>query len=203
MAKLTFSVLLSDASGAAGDVVFSRWKGRPYARRRVTPANPNTANQQAQRTAFALCVASWKSLISKLQTAWGTVASTRSISGYNLFCSDNVAQERTDNWQLLTPAELTREPVTTFAAAGGMGSGTIDLTWAAGSATGTDVMTICARKLEDGTVVLATDAGTTVSSLAYTITGLTAGGSYICYAANRDASDNYAPSVYATATATA
>jgi hypothetical protein len=50
MAKVSGPLMSMDARGKfAGALVFSGWKGRPTVRQLVTPANPQTVNQQAAR----------------------------------------------------------------------------------------------------------------------------------------------------------
>lgn len=50
MAKVTGPLMSMDASGKfAGALVFSKWKGRPTVRQLVTPSNPQSVNQTAQR----------------------------------------------------------------------------------------------------------------------------------------------------------
>jgi hypothetical protein len=52
MAKLTGPLFSLDASGKyGGAIVFSKWKGRNYARQLVTPANPQSADQETARNA--------------------------------------------------------------------------------------------------------------------------------------------------------
>jgi hypothetical protein len=47
-----------DASGKFADtLVFSKWKGRPTVRQLVTPANPQSADQQAARNAMRVLAA--------------------------------------------------------------------------------------------------------------------------------------------------
>lgn len=54
MAKVFGGLLSLDASGKFGrTLVFSKWRGVPYARLLVTPSNPRTALQVATRVALA------------------------------------------------------------------------------------------------------------------------------------------------------
>lgn len=53
MAKTTAPLLSFEAAGQIGNsLVFSKWKGRSYARRYVVPANPRTAAQVVIRNTF-------------------------------------------------------------------------------------------------------------------------------------------------------
>lgn len=70
-------------------ITFSRIKGQNVARQRVIPANPNTADQQTQRSIMAKAVSDFQvgGLTEDDRTAynrWATV-SYRNKSGYNLF----------------------------------------------------------------------------------------------------------------------
>jgi len=199
--KATFSVLISDLSGKAGDVVAAKWKGRPYFRRRVTPANPNTTAQQATRAAMTICTGSWKSFVAKVKTSWTVPAAAYGISGFNGFTKANMTEEIAGNWEHYTSADLTREAVTTVAAAAGIAPGDIDVTWAQGSASATDIMHIAYRTPEGATVTVATDAGTLTPAGTYTISGLTPGATYVVYVTNRNAADKFAASSYTTAAA--
>ena len=70
MAKIPAGIL-GRVSGKVGAVVGASWKGIPYLRQYVIPANPNTAAQQVERTAFSDLVAMAKTLLgSVLQVFW-------------------------------------------------------------------------------------------------------------------------------------
>lgn len=82
------SPLFSDLRNKLGDsVVFSSWKGRPYARQLVEPANPNTTNQQAFRDGMTHIVSDWQSRqgLEGFKAGWNELASPKQILGYNLF----------------------------------------------------------------------------------------------------------------------
>lgn len=83
------SPIFSDIRNKLGDnVVFSMWKGRPYMRSYVTPANPNSLAQQANRLHMAALVAQYQSVIKVTPAdviAWNAAALPLLISGYNRF----------------------------------------------------------------------------------------------------------------------
>ena len=82
------SPLFSDIRNAIGDnVVFSMWKGRPFFRSYVIPANPKTDAQMAHRYTMTELVKRWQSLAgdADVVTAWNVSALPWLISGYNLF----------------------------------------------------------------------------------------------------------------------
>lgn len=82
------SPIFSDIRNAIGDnVIFSQWKGRPYFRAYVRPANPNTLAQQAHRTTLKNVVKRYQTVAANtdVQAAWNAEALPFVISGYNLF----------------------------------------------------------------------------------------------------------------------
>ncbi len=82
------SPLFSDIRNAIGDnVVFSNWKGRPFFRSYVIPANPNTDKQKAHRLTNTELVKRYQSIMDEtgVKAAWNEVALPYLISGYNVF----------------------------------------------------------------------------------------------------------------------
>ena len=83
------SALFTDIRNKLGEsVVFSMWKGRPYFRSYVRPANPNSLKQKANRAQLANIVAMYQANIkgdADLEAAWNAEALSRQISGYNAF----------------------------------------------------------------------------------------------------------------------
>jgi len=83
------------ASGSIGGAItFGRLKGQNVARLLVTPANPNTAAQQSQRTKLTDSVGEWHTagltaLDVEAYNRWAS-ASYRKMSGYNLFTSQRI-----------------------------------------------------------------------------------------------------------------
>ena len=82
------SPIFTDIRNALGNsVVFSMWKGRPYMRSWVKPANPQTAKQQANRAVMENLVKRWQTVIDTAdkKAEWNNEALSYQISGYNLF----------------------------------------------------------------------------------------------------------------------
>ena len=82
------SPIFSDIRNAIGDnVVFSMWKGRPFFRAYVIPANPNTLAQQAVRLDNTALVERYQGLMADpdIKAAWNAQALPYLFSGYNLF----------------------------------------------------------------------------------------------------------------------
>lgn len=88
--KITFSPLIAAASGRTADLVASSWKGQAYIRKAVTPHNPRSPAQVAQRNAMSECVGIWHLLSGMLKGAYGLGATPYNISGFNDFCKLNV-----------------------------------------------------------------------------------------------------------------
>ena len=95
MAKTTAPLLSFGAGGQiAKTQVYSTWKGRPYVRRYVVPANPQTAAQQLTRSAFAFLNALWKFYPAAATTAWALYADGFRITDRNAFLKANVSPLR-------------------------------------------------------------------------------------------------------------
>lgn len=106
MAKIQAGIL-SNVRGAVAGVVGGVWKGKNYLRARVTPANPNTAAQQAQRTKMSATVAFAKLIL-------GTVLNVfvdpfqKVMSGFNWFVKNNIAYfTETPTWSSMKLTEGT------------------------------------------------------------------------------------------------
>jgi len=134
MARITFGPMIVAASGKVGDTVFSRWKGRPYIRSRVTPANPKTALQVKQRTRLTNAVLHWQNLPQDIKDRWGEYASPYAMSGYNKWCDVNIPAmwHADDESPLITPANKDLAGPTDFAAVTGVATKEIDCTWTEG-----------------------------------------------------------------------
>lgn len=95
MAKLTGPLMSFGARGKlGGSLVYSAWKGVNTARQLVTPANPRTPAQIAQRDLLSLIVEAWRSttIAQAVRLGWNKAAQLtgRAISGFNLFTSQLV-----------------------------------------------------------------------------------------------------------------
>ena len=84
------SPLFSDIRNKLGEnVVFSMWKGRPYMREYVIPANPRSKAQTANRLHMAAIIELYQANVKGTdahKAAWNVAALPKTISGYNLFC---------------------------------------------------------------------------------------------------------------------
>ena len=95
MAKPTAPLLSFGASGTiAKTMVYSKWKGRPYVRRHVIPANPQTTAQTLTRDAFASAAQIWKIAGPLLRSPWDRFATGQVLTGRNAFQGRYVSENR-------------------------------------------------------------------------------------------------------------
>ena len=95
MAKVTAPLLSFGASGSlAKSLVYSKWKGRPYTRRHVIPANPQSVAQTLTRNAFASSNAIWKIGGTLLRAPWDRFATGQVLTGRNKFMGSFVTENR-------------------------------------------------------------------------------------------------------------
>lgn len=95
MAKTTAPLLSFEAGGQiAKTQVYATWKGRPYVRRYVVPANPQTAAQTATRSVFAFLNALWKFLPAGATSAWALYADGFRITDRNAWLKANISALR-------------------------------------------------------------------------------------------------------------
>jgi len=106
MAKVVAPLLGWSASGQiAKTQVYAEWKGRPYARRYVIPANPNTAGQQLTRNTFKFLNALWQFLPAASIAAWQLYATVSRFTPRNGWLKQNNGVLRTEtDLLLITPS---------------------------------------------------------------------------------------------------
>lgn len=127
--KVKPSALVSSMSGSTADLTMASWKGILYARKKVIPANPQTAAQTLVREAFAACVTLWRSLHNHMKTWLDTYGVDYAQSGFNVFISKNRAVEQAGTALSPVPANPHIAAPTTFTVAAG-GANELVLTWA-------------------------------------------------------------------------
>lgn len=80
-----------DASGSLGGaIVASKWKGRNYMRRLVTPSNPRSAAQTAQRAMLQFLSRTWNDIGGTFQADWDALAAQGNFSPFNAFTRYNL-----------------------------------------------------------------------------------------------------------------
>ena len=95
MAKTTGPLLSLGASGSlAKTIVFSKWKGRLYARRHVIPANPQSVAQTLTRDIFAAASDYWKGAGSLFIASFDLSAQGQVKTGRNIFVGQSVSLMR-------------------------------------------------------------------------------------------------------------
>ncbi len=95
MAKLSAGILSAPRGKVAG-VVGSSWKGISYVRQKVTPANPNTAAQQAQRSRMGAAVKFAQSILAGVLIPFVSPFQKK-MSGYNWFIKQNIGKITADS----------------------------------------------------------------------------------------------------------
>lgn len=190
MAKLTGPLLSFGARGSVGKtLVAASWRGVPYARQYVVPANPKTTDQTVIRSTFALLREMWKLAPSALQAPWNAFASGRPFTGMNKIVGENVRvlkyEPDMSNF-IASPGALGGLAPTTFQAVTGSNAGEIDVTFTVPAApTGWTLDKAVAIAFKDqapdgifsGTIVTGEDNS---APYAFTLSGLPAGQVCIC-----------------------
>lgn len=129
MVKVLGPMFSFEASGTIGNIAtFSKWKGRPYVRQRVVPANPQSALQVATRAMMRFLSQAWASVGSTPQGTWEDLAAAAQVSPFNSYVGRN--QQRFREFQAPSQsypaAETGTQPVATLDSATG-GPSYIDL----------------------------------------------------------------------------
>lgn len=104
MAKITGPLLSLSASGSiAGTLTAAKWRGRPYIRQRVIPANPQTTGQTQTRSVFSWASNVWKVMPALSVAPWNRFADGQAITGRNRYqgttVEDNRGQADLSNYQ--------------------------------------------------------------------------------------------------------
>jgi len=96
MSRVSSPLLSWGASGQiAKTQVYSQWKGRPYVRRYVVPANPNSTDQQKTRNSFKFLNGLWQYMPSGAVAAWQLYANNNQFTPRNGWLKQNVSPLRT------------------------------------------------------------------------------------------------------------
>jgi hypothetical protein len=121
MAVVTGPLLSFSASGQiAKTQVYASWKGRPYARRLVTPSNPRSTDQTLTRNVFTFLSNVWKVAPADFRAPWTAYASGLVMTDRNAFNKKNIPilrEATTLDGMIMSPGArggLTAEPVLTF-----------------------------------------------------------------------------------------
>jgi len=95
MAKVTAPLLSFGASGTIAKVqTYATWRGVPYARRHVVPANPKTTAQVLTRDIFRNLDVRWKTAGPLTRAPWDRFAVGQKFVGRNAYLGKNIAATR-------------------------------------------------------------------------------------------------------------
>ena len=93
MALITGPLHSDDASGKfAGSIVYSKWRGRNYARQLVTPMNPKSAAQTGVRVMMKWLAQIWTSVTAPDKATWDDLATASNIAPFNAFVGHNLSR---------------------------------------------------------------------------------------------------------------
>lgn len=91
MVKLRGPMMSMAASGTLADTItFATWKGRPYARERVIPSNPQTGAQTGRRAMMKWLTQSWVDVDAPDRATYQDIADGLVASTFNAFISENL-----------------------------------------------------------------------------------------------------------------
>lgn len=91
MAVVSAPLLSFGASGQIGKAqVYATWKGRPYVRRHVIPANPQSTDQSHTRDTFTWLNNVWKVSPADFRLPWTLAAKGQVLTDRNLFIKQNL-----------------------------------------------------------------------------------------------------------------
>jgi hypothetical protein len=126
MAKTTAPLLSFGAGGQiAKTQVYASWKGIPYVRRYVVPANPQSSGQTETRSVFTTLTQLWKNLTTDSVAPWSAYATGKPMTDRNAYLKFNVKILRPgDDWTgwLGSPGAGGGVPLTSLSATGGSGT---------------------------------------------------------------------------------
>lgn len=143
MAKIKFGMMMTDARGKLGGQVFSKNRSGAYVRTKVTPVNPQTTAQQANRSLLGTLSALWSALTEAQRDAWNSAVEQwqktnvfgdlSKPTGKNLFTGLNkvlLANFPAADYMVLPPAkaEFAAFQIVSASFAAGLGAKTITLT---------------------------------------------------------------------------
>lgn len=133
MAKVNAPLFGFSATGTIGkSVTFGNWKGVPYARQRVTPANPRSTQQTTTRNCFSNMSAAFKAAPGILRDVFSDSVQGKPLTPRNRFIGVNLAVLRgaADLAGLITsPGTRSAPGIGSVSAATGTAAGEIDLTY--------------------------------------------------------------------------
>lgn len=92
MATVTGGLMSLSASGTIADTLtYSRWKGIPYVRQRIIPANPRSVDQTDTRQVFAFLQNLYKRFPAIASEPWIAAAVGNPMTPMNVFMKSNLS----------------------------------------------------------------------------------------------------------------
>ena len=212
MATTTAPLLSFGASGqVAKTQVYSTWRGIPYVRRHVIPANPNSASQQKTRSIFTFLSNLWKSMSADAQNPWTAYCTGQAFYNRNAFIGQNTKALRAGTTLAAfigSPGAKGGIPPASVGAVGASGGGTVTFVNASPPAgwtiTANVAMAMAAGDPHTIVTPKATVAKGTTPFTSAVFTGLTAGAYEVaCWLVwtKSDGTVAYSPSLNTTFTA--
>ena len=121
MARVLFTAVVADMRNKLNGTVFSKNKAGAYTRTKVTPVNPQSTSQVANRQRLSQFSQLWRTLTLAQITAWNDLAKSQPfgtdvfgnpkyLSGLSLFVKLNTNVSIAGGSQLITPPTLTTPP---------------------------------------------------------------------------------------------
>ena len=186
MAKLTGALLSFASSGSiAKTLVYSKWKGRPYARQHVNPANPRTSAQVLTRNAFTWLTKVFGFGTAQFVATWQLAATGQVLTDRNAWVKANLPTLRpaTDITGILFSAGAKGGlPPASIAVAAGAGQLTVTLGTPAlptgWTITQAIAVAVASQDPQSGTLYTMTEAVDASTPYAPVITGLTPAQAY-------------------------
>lgn len=184
MPSTTAPLLSFDARGQIGKtMVYSSWKGKPYVRRYVTPANPQSVEQTITRNAFSFIQATFKLAPPLFTAPWEAYIKGKPLTSRNAFTKFNLPVLRGEadmNNFIGSPGALGGLAPTAIVATNGVGTSNVTLTAPATVPTGWTIQGGVAAAIKDqdpdsGTLFTIVAAEDLVTPYVVVLPGLTAG----------------------------
>lgn len=114
MAKIKESALVAAITGSAGGNTFARNKGGAYVRQKVSPTQPQTERQSAQRSIFTVVSQAWRNLTDPQRAQWEAWAANHPYTdafGNTQLLSGNAAFMRVNGDILTLGLDMTNTPL--------------------------------------------------------------------------------------------
>lgn len=106
MVKVLGPMFSFEASGTIGNIAtFSKWKGRPYVRQRVIPANPKSVLQVSTRAMMRFLSQEWLGIGTTPKGTWDELGAAGQYSPFNAYIGRNMSR-----WREFQPPAQTYPP---------------------------------------------------------------------------------------------